>query len=72
MAYAELADPALRRAGDTYVARGLPEETYESGEKTRTVVIEFELVEAGNLVYRSVHVRMLVAAGRLGFLFVAG
>jgi uncharacterized protein (DUF1330 family) len=45
-AYAELAGPALRDAGGTYVARGLPEHTYESGEKTRTVVIEFESVEA--------------------------
>jgi uncharacterized protein (DUF1330 family) len=45
-AYAELAGPALGRAGGTYVARGLPTQTYESGEKTRTVVIEFESVEA--------------------------
>jgi uncharacterized protein (DUF1330 family) len=45
-AYAELAGPALGHAGGTYVARGLPEETFESGEKTRTVVIEFESVEA--------------------------
>jgi uncharacterized protein (DUF1330 family) len=45
-AYAELAGPALRDAGGTYVARGLPERTYESGEKTRTVVIAFESVEA--------------------------
>jgi uncharacterized protein (DUF1330 family) len=45
-AYAELAGPALRGAGGTFVARGLPEQTYESGEKTRTVVIEFESVEA--------------------------
>ena len=45
-AYAELAGPALRDAGGTYLARGLPEETYESGQRTRTVVIEFESVEA--------------------------
>jgi uncharacterized protein (DUF1330 family) len=38
-AYADLAGPALRRAGGTYVARGLPEQIYESGEMTRTVVI---------------------------------
>ena len=45
-AYAELAGPALRGAGGTFVARGLPEQTYESGEMTRTVVIEFDSVDA--------------------------
>jgi uncharacterized protein (DUF1330 family) len=45
-AYAELAGPALRSAGGTYLARGLPEEAYESGELTRTVVIAFESVDA--------------------------
>ena len=32
-AYAELAGPALRGAGGTFVARGLPEQTYEAGER---------------------------------------
>ena len=40
-AYAELAGPALRAAGGTFLARGLPEQTYESGERTRTVLLEF-------------------------------
>ena len=44
-AYAELAGPALREAGGTFVARGLPEQTYEAGESTRTVVIRFDSVE---------------------------
>ena len=44
-AYAELAGPALREAGGTFVARGLPEQTYEAGESTRTVVIRFASVE---------------------------
>jgi uncharacterized protein (DUF1330 family) len=50
-AYADLAGPALRDAGGTYVARGLPEETYESGEMTRTVVIAFESVEAARAAH---------------------
>lgn len=50
-AYADLAGPALREAGGTYVARGLPEETYESGEMTRTVVIAFESVEAARAAH---------------------
>jgi uncharacterized protein (DUF1330 family) len=52
-AYAALAGPALRDAGGTYVARGLPEQTYESGEVTRTVVIEFESVEAARAAHES-------------------
>ena len=61
-AYAELAGPALRRAGGTYVARGLPEETYESGERTRTVVIEFESVEAARAAHDSPAYRDALAA----------
>ena len=45
-AYAELAAPALRGAGGTFVARGLPEQTYEAVERTRTVLIEFDSVDA--------------------------
>ncbi|KRF37213.1 DUF1330 domain-containing protein [Nocardioides sp. Soil805] len=52
-AYAELAGPALRAAGGTFVARGLPEQTYEAGESTRTVVIVFESVEAARAAHDS-------------------
>ena len=52
-AYAELAGPALRDAGGTFVARGLPEQTYEAGETTRTVLIEFDSVEAARAAHDS-------------------
>jgi uncharacterized protein (DUF1330 family) len=52
-AYAELAGPALQDAGGTYIARGLPALTYESGEKTRTVVIAFDSVEAARTAHES-------------------
>ena len=52
-AYAELAGPALRDAGGTYIARGLPELTYESGERTRTVVIAFDSVDAARTAHDS-------------------
>jgi uncharacterized protein (DUF1330 family) len=52
-AYADLAGPALRGAGGTFVARGLPEQTYEAGESTRTVVIEFDSVEAARAAHDS-------------------
>jgi uncharacterized protein (DUF1330 family) len=45
-AYATLARPALENAGGTFIARGMPEQTYEAGESTRTVLIEFASVEA--------------------------
>lgn len=45
-AYAELAGPALRAAGGTFLVRGTPEATFENGQATRTVVIEFDSVEA--------------------------
>ena len=50
-AYAELAGPALRAAGGTFVARGLPEQTYEAGEPTRTVVIVFDSVDAARAAH---------------------
>ena len=61
-AYADLAGPALRDAGGTYVARGLPEETYESGEMTRTVVIEFESVEAARAAHATPAYQKALAA----------
>lgn len=52
-AYVELAGPALRAAGGTFVARGLPEQTYESGEMTRTIVIVFDSVDAARAAHDS-------------------
>jgi len=45
-AYAALALPALTAGGGTFIARGLPEKVYESGEGGRVVLIEFDSVEA--------------------------
>ena len=52
-AYAELAGPALTGAGGTFLARGLPEQVYEAGEQTRTVLIEFASVEAARAAHDS-------------------
>ena len=40
--YAELAGPAMIKAGAKFLARGLPVAVREAGEKTRTVAIEWE------------------------------
>jgi uncharacterized protein (DUF1330 family) len=61
-AYAELAGPALRDAGGTYLARGLPELTYESGQATRTVLIEFPSVDAARAAHDSPHYQDALAA----------
>lgn len=52
-AYATLAGPALVAAGGTFLARGLPEQTYESGETTRTVLIEFDSVDTARAAHDS-------------------
>ena len=52
-AYAELAGPALRAAGGTFLVRGMPEATFERGEATRTVVVEFDSVEAAVAAHES-------------------
>lgn len=43
--YAARAVPALAAAGGRFRARGLPEAVYEAGQRTRTVLIEFDSVE---------------------------
>lgn len=52
-AYAELAAPALQAGGGTFLARGFPEVTYEAGETTRTVLIEFESIRAAREAHDS-------------------
>jgi len=61
-AYAELAGPALRDAGGTFIARGMPEQTYEAGERTRTVLIEFASVEAARAAHDSPSYQKALAA----------
>ncbi len=61
-AYAELAGPALRAAGGTFIARGVPEQTYEAGEDTRTVLIEFDSVEAARAAHDSPDYQEALAA----------
>ncbi len=40
-AYAELAPPATTKFGAKYLCRGVPQVTYEAGQKERIVVTEF-------------------------------
>ena len=43
-AYAALAGPAISAGGGRFLARGMPERTYEAGISERTVLIEFDSV----------------------------
>jgi uncharacterized protein (DUF1330 family) len=52
-AYGALARPALQAAGGTFLASGHPEQTYEAGESTRVVIIEFESVDAARRAHDS-------------------
>ncbi len=51
--YAKLAGPAMVKAGAKFLARGMPVAVREYGEKNRTVVIEWESMEAANQGYES-------------------
>mgnify|MGYP005620783417 FL=1 len=52
-AYAELAGPAMKSAGATFLARGIPYLVREEGTATRTVLIEWPSREAADTGYNS-------------------
>lgn len=51
--YIELAGPAMRAAGGTFLARGNPAAAFESGSTDRVTLIEFPSVEAAEAAYHS-------------------
>ncbi|HWJ66482.1 MAG TPA: DUF1330 domain-containing protein [Nocardioides sp.] len=61
-AYAALAGPALTAAGGRFLVRGMPEKVYESGLEQRSVVIEFESVEAAVAAHDSAAYQEALAA----------
>ena len=63
-AYAAIAGPALIDAGGRFLARGNPEQVYELGEETRTVLIEFPSVAAARAAHDTpAYAEALVALG---------
>jgi uncharacterized protein (DUF1330 family) len=44
--YAKLAAPAIAAGGGKFLVRGMPAKTYEAGLNQRTVVIEYDSVQA--------------------------
>ncbi|WP_232678667.1 DUF1330 domain-containing protein [Nocardioides sp. R-C-SC26] len=61
-AYAALAGPAVIAAGGRFLARGLPEKTYEAGLQERSVVIEFDDVAAAIACHDSAPYQEALAA----------
>lgn len=61
-AYAKLATPAIQAAGGRFVVRGSAVESYEAGTKNRTVVVEFDSLEAARALYPSVAYQEALAA----------
>ncbi len=51
--YIELAGAAMRAGGGRFLARGTPAAAFESGVAERTVIIEFDSVEAAVAAYES-------------------
>jgi len=52
-AYAELAGPAIEAAGGRFLSRGMAARAFESGRVERTVIIEFDSVDAAVAAYES-------------------
>jgi uncharacterized protein (DUF1330 family) len=52
-AYAKLAGPAITAGGGRFLARGTPALVYEGGIKERTVLVEFDSVEAARAAHDS-------------------
>jgi uncharacterized protein (DUF1330 family) len=51
--YAELALPAIQNAGGRFLTRGVAARVYEAGMKERSVLIEFDSLEAAIAAYES-------------------
>ena len=51
--YAAMAFPAIEAGGGTFLARGMPDIIKESGQNNRTVLIEFDNLEAARAAYDS-------------------
>jgi len=61
-AYAQLAGPALTAAGGRFLARGMPAAVKEQGLAARTVLIEFDSLQAALAAYDSPGYQAALAA----------
>ena len=61
-AYAKLSAPAMQSMGGRILARGMPIAVKEAGEATRTVVIEWDSMDAAEAGYNSAAYQQALAA----------
>lgn len=61
-AYAQLAGPALSASGGRFLARGLPAAVKEQGKAMRTVLVEFDSLQAALDAYQSPGYKAALAA----------
>ena len=61
-AYAKLAGPAIEVGGGRFLARATAAKAYEDGKAERTVLIEFDSVEAASAVHDSADYQAALAA----------
>jgi uncharacterized protein (DUF1330 family) len=51
--YSALAGPAIEAAGGSFLSRGIAVRAHEAGWLERTVIVEFESVEAAKAAYKT-------------------
>jgi len=61
-AYAKLAGPAIQAAGGRFLVRGMPAKVYEAGLNQRTVMLEFDSVQAATAAHDSAGYQTALAA----------
>ena len=61
-AYAKLAGPSLNAAGGRFLARGMPAAVKENGQQMRTVLVEFDSLDAALAAYDSPGYKEALAA----------
>ena len=61
-AYASLGGPAIAAGGGHILARGIADVAYEDGVKSRTVIIEFDSLEAAKATHDSPGYQAALAA----------
>jgi len=61
-AYAKLAGPAIQAAGGRFLVRGMPAKVYEAGLNQRTVMLEFDSVQAATAAHDSAGYQAALAA----------
>jgi uncharacterized protein (DUF1330 family) len=60
--YSALAGPAIEDAGGKFLSRGIAVAAHEAGWVERTVIVEFESVEAAKAAYETGAYREAIAA----------